>query len=130
MDPIFLTEEIVLEFHALALERFGGPSGVRDSGLLASALSMPSQQFGGEYLHGSISGMAAAYAYHIVRNHPFVDGNKRTGAIAAITFLHLNGYRCNASNQELEEAILAVAAGSLAKEELVGFFRQHLRSNA
>src|SRR6478672_12378043 len=87
----FLTIHNVLELHSEQIKLFGGADGVRDIHLLESALAQAEQIFGGEYLHPDLAAMAAAYLYHIVSNHPFVDGNKRTGLAAAIVFLDLNG---------------------------------------
>lgn len=83
----FLTVDEVLELHLEQIELFGGSAGARDLNLLESAVAQPSQQFGGEYLHEDVPAMAAAYLFHIVSNHPFIDGNKRTGTDAAIVFL-------------------------------------------
>jgi death-on-curing protein len=86
MEPIFLTLDEVLEIHEQQIELYGGSHGVRDMNLLESALGVPQATFGGEYLHPTVGAMAAAYLFHITQNHPFFDGNKRTGANAAITF--------------------------------------------
>jgi death-on-curing protein len=87
MEPVFLTLDEVLEIHTQQIELYGGSHGLRDPGALESAVAMPQSTFGGEYLHASIHMMAAAYLFHITQNHPFIDGNKRAGANAAITFL-------------------------------------------
>nr|MDD5699375.1 type II toxin-antitoxin system death-on-curing family toxin [Victivallaceae bacterium] len=92
MKPEFLSLAEVLEIHQDQLVRYGGEAGIRDLGLLKSAISMPSATYGGEFLHSDIYEMAAAYLFHIVQNHPFLDGNKRTGAVAMLVFLILNGY--------------------------------------
>lgn len=89
--PEFLDFEDVLELHTLQLARYGGAEGVRDQGLLESALAQPLATFDGEFVHADLFAMAAAYLFHIVRNHPFMDGNKRTGLLAALVFLDLNG---------------------------------------
>ena len=83
-EPTFLTEEQILHLHQLAIEKHGGSLGLRDSGLLKSALAMPESGFGGNYFHATIFEMAAAYLFHLVKNHPFVDGNKRIGLLAMI----------------------------------------------
>src|SRR6185295_695065 len=90
-EPEFLDVDDVLAIHDEALAAFGGSAGVRDAGLLASAAAMPTATFGGELLHEDLFAMAAAYAFHIAQNQPFVDGNKRTAILAAIVFLDLNG---------------------------------------
>ncbi|MBM4377524.1 MAG: type II toxin-antitoxin system death-on-curing family toxin [Deltaproteobacteria bacterium] len=87
----FLTFEDVLGGHALQIERFGGTHGLRDEALLESALAQPSSSFGGEYLHADLFEMAAAYLFHVVKNPPFVDGDKRVGLAAALVFLEVNG---------------------------------------
>jgi len=89
-DPVFLSLDEILEIHAEQVERYGGSSGLRDAAGLESAVATPQATFGGEFLHASIPAMAAAYLFHICQNHPFIDGNKRTAANAAITFLLMN----------------------------------------
>ena len=96
--------------------------------LLKSAIGMPSATFGGEYLHPTILEMAAAYLYHLVENHPFVDGNKLVGAMAALIFLDLNGYDFDASDAEFTDMVLKVAGGKMLKAEITLFFRQHTHS--
>src|SRR5690242_16295017 len=92
MEPLFLSLDEVLEIHQQQIERYGGSHGIRDTAGLESAIATPQTTFGGEFLYGSIPAMAAAYLFHISQNHPFIDGNKRVGANAAITFLLLNGW--------------------------------------
>ncbi|WP_292843596.1 type II toxin-antitoxin system death-on-curing family toxin [Nostoc sp. NMS8] len=87
----------VLNIHQRQIKRFGGTSGVRDEGLLDSALAQPQATFGGEFLHPTICEQAAAYLYHLAMNHPFLDGNKRTAFAVMLTFLNLNGYALNLS---------------------------------
>ena len=91
IEPRFLSIENVLQAHDFSIERTGGSPGVRDLGLLQSALMMPQQQFSGYFLHEGFAGKAAAYLYHIAANHPFIDGNKRTATLAALAFLDING---------------------------------------
>ena len=88
---VFLTLAEAVEIHFDQIKRYGGQCGIRDMGLLESSLAMPEAAFGGEFLHRSIFEMAAAYAFHICRNHPFVDGNKRTALACTLVFLELNG---------------------------------------
>ena len=88
--PNFVSKTMVLSIHARQIERFGGTPGVRDEGLLESALAQPQATFGGDFLHPTISEQAAAYLYHIAMNHPFIDGNKRTAFAVMDTFLRLN----------------------------------------
>ena len=113
----FLTREAVLAIHAAQLARFGGADGLRDEGLLDSALAQPAASFGDEYLHRGLHEMAAAYLFHIVTNHPFVDGNKRVGLIAALVFLEANGVE-TPTNHDLYAITMAVADSSLSKAEL------------
>ncbi|MEW6499353.1 MAG: type II toxin-antitoxin system death-on-curing family toxin, partial [Cyanobacteriota bacterium] len=90
--PRFIAKEMVLAIHARQLDKFGGTSGLRDAGLLDSALAQPQATFSGELLHPTIAEQAAAYLYHLAMNHPFVDGNKRTAFAVTDTFLRVNGY--------------------------------------
>jgi len=127
---LFLTQEEVLLAHERQIARYGGSTGLRDIGLLESALAMPQASFGGTYLHVDHYAMAAAYLFHIVSNHPFIDGNKRTGMVAALTFLDMNGYWFNEKADKnldaaLEELVLSVARGEMEKDEIAAFFRQH-----
>ena len=123
--PLFLTFEEALEIQRYQIDHFGGDPGLRDAALLRSALAVPAATFGGQFLHADIEEMAAAYLFHIAKDHPFVDGNKRTGAMAAIVFLELNGYDFSATNDELADAVLKTAGGEESKAELTVFFRKH-----
>lgn len=127
MAPIFLNLAEVLEIHSDQVERYGGDTGLRDLGLLQSALAMPAAGFGGRYLHSDLYAMAAAYLVHLVQNHPFVDGNKRTGAVAAIVFLSLNGVELEADEVQLEELVLSVAQGKVGKDAVAEFIRNNAR---
>lgn len=119
MKPIvFVTLEETLAAHAAQIAVFGGADGLRDLALLESALAQPQASFGGEYLHTDLHAMAAAYLFHLVSNHPFVDGNKRTGFVVAISFLRLNAISIDVPLPELYDLTLAVAAGQLSKEQL------------
>ena len=123
MLPVFFELDTVLEMHSRLIERFGGSHGVRDMGLLESAIAMPAAGFGDEYLHKDIYEMAAAYLFHIVQNHPFVDGNKRTGAAVAGFFLTTNGVKFHADQESFEKVVLAVAEGKMEKPEIAAFLR-------
>jgi death-on-curing protein len=125
MTPVFLGLDEVLEIHRDQIERYGGSSGVRDMGLLQSALAMPQAGSGGQYFHADLYEMAAAYLFHIVKNHPFVDGNKRVGAMAAFAFLKLNGITLKASEPAFEKVVLSVAEGTTDKAAIARFFRKH-----
>lgn len=121
----FLSVDDVLALHRNQLELYGGDAGIRDIGLLESAVAQPQASFGGEYLHQGIFAMAAAYMFHLVQNHPFVDGNKRAGAIAALVFLDINGVEINAPSGNLYELTMAVATGQTGKDKIAEFFRSH-----
>ena len=127
MQPLFLDIERVLRTHCSLIARYGGIAGVRDVALLHSAIAMPQASFGGEFLHQDLFEMAAAYLYHIVQNHAFLDGNKRTGAAAAIIFLAMNGVEIEADEDGLVELTLSVATGKTGKTEIAEFFRSHAR---
>ncbi len=119
----FLSIKDVLILHADQVELYGGKKGVRDAALLESAIAQPQAGFGGEYLHGDIYEMAAAYMFHIVQNHPFFDGNKRAGAISALVFLDLNGIEIEAPKGRLYDLTIFVATGQAGKVEIAEFFR-------
>ncbi len=121
----FLSTEDVLTLHAGQVDLYGGEHGVRDLGLLDSAVAQPRASFGGEYLHKDLFETAAAYLYHLVQNHPFLDGNKRTGAVAALVFLDLNGIEIDAPKGSLYDLAMAVATGQAGKAEIAEFFRAH-----
>lgn len=123
---IFLSVDDVLLLHADTIDVDGGLHGVRDHGLLDAAVAMPRQQFGGNYLHEDLTAMAAAYLFHLAQNHPFVDGNKRTAVMAALTFLHVNGSEQLPPPQVLEITTLQVAAGELSKDALTQWMRAQI----
>ena len=124
MTPEFLTVEDVIEIHALQLERFGGAAGVRDQGLLESAVAQPQMTFGGEFVHADLFAMAAAYFFHLVRNHAFVDGNKRVGLLAALVFLDINGIPVEHDSETLYQLTMAVAEGRADKEDVARVLRR------
>ncbi|MEG4807016.1 type II toxin-antitoxin system death-on-curing family toxin [Microcoleus sp. F8-D1] len=113
---------MVLSIHARQIERFGGTLGVRDEGLLESALAQPQATFGGHILHPTISEQAAAYLYHTAMNHPFIDGNKRTAFAVTDTFLRLNGCTLNLTDDRVYDLVMRVARGTMTKEELATEF--------
>ena len=127
MPPIFLSLQEILRIHRDQIARYGGHPGIRDLGLLQSALGMPGARFEGHYLHTDLFEMAAAYLFHIVRNHPFVDGNKRVGAVAAVVFLALNGVEVDAGEREFEAMVRAVAEGEADKKLVAEFLRRNAR---
>ena len=122
---VFLTLDDILESHHNQIGTYGGSHGIRDIGLLESAIAQPEASFGGQYLHADIFEMAAAYLYHLVMNHPFVDGNKRVGLEAALIFLEINNENLKASDQELVDLVLKTTAGQVGKREIAEFFRSH-----
>jgi death-on-curing protein len=123
MTPVFLSLDHVLRAHRSLIENYGGEEGLRDAGLLHSAIAMPMAAYGGELLHTDIFEMAAAYLFHITQNHPFLDGNKRTGAACAVIFLAMNGVEIDADEDGLADITLRVATGEAGKSEIAAFFR-------
>jgi len=117
----FLGLEEVLALHADQIERYGGSAGVRDLGLLESAVAAPESSFGGGYLHGSLPEMAAAYLFHLAQNHAFVDGNKRVAAAAMIMFVYLNDHDLECDEDELVDLTLGVATGTKTKADVAVF---------
>lgn len=128
MQPNFLRIEDALRIHQDQIELYGGSPDLRDPGLLISAVETPRATFGGQFLHGDLFEIAAAYLFHIVQNHPFVDGNKRTGAVAALVFLEFNGIETDIEDDALVDHLLAVAQGQIAKPEVATFLRKHAMS--
>jgi death-on-curing protein len=124
-EPLFLTFAEIIEIHDYQISHFGGSDGLRSAEMLKSAIGMPSSTFSGEYLHPTIPEMAAAYLFHLVENHPFLDGNKRVGAMASLVFLDLNGYEFDATDEEFTDLVMRVASGKMLKSEVVLFFQQH-----
>ncbi len=122
-DWVWVLPAVAEAAHAEQLAEHGGGEGVRDAGLMASALARPQNLVA--YGDPDAPALAAAYAYGIARNHPFVDGNKRTAAVVSETFLTLNGYELTASDAEVVVAFVALAAGELTEAELADWFLQH-----
>ena len=121
----FLGLDDVLEIHQDQIEHYGGSLGIRDMGLLQSALAMPAAGFGDHYLHKDLFEMAAAYLFHITQNHPFIDGNKRTGAVAAVVFLAMNDIEFDADEDEFESLVRSVATGQSDKAAAAAFFKNN-----
>ena len=115
LEPIFLDVEDVIAIHEEQLLAIGGGSGLRDRGLLESAVAQPQATFGGEFVHADLVEMAGAYLFHLVGNHAFVDGNKRVGLLAAVVFLDLNGLSLDRPSDALYELTLGIAEGRLDK---------------
>ena len=124
----YLAVDEVVELHRLMLAQFGGAAGIRDASALDSAVAQPRMTFGGQELYPTLAEKAAAMAFSLVRNHPFVDGNKRVGHAAMETFLVLNGHELSASTDVQEALILRLAAGELSREELANWIRTNLVS--
>jgi death on curing protein len=126
MEIVWLNTELVTAMHLRQLSEHGGGTGLRDGGLLESALNRPMNKTA--YGSPDVAELAAAYAYGIARNHPFVDGNKRTALVSSFTFLYLNGYRVDTSQAENVQVFLALADGSFSEEELTDWFRKNVKA--
>jgi death on curing protein len=127
-DWIWVTLDVAMAAHAEQIAEHGGAEGVRDKTLLESAMARPQNL--AAYGAPDAVALAASYAYGIARNHPFVDGNKRTAAVVSETFLVLNGYELTASDAELVVAFVDLAAGELSEEELNAWFREFVQKRA
>jgi death on curing protein len=123
-DCFHLSVEIVREIHAEAIKTFGGLNGIRDEALLASAVFAPQSSFGGKSPYTDLIDVAAAYLFYLCRNHPFVDGNKRTAMGAAIVFLRLNGMETAPDSEKWERLLLDVAAGKLDRDQTTQYLRK------
>ena len=117
-EPIWIRQDVALAIHRRQLAEHGGAEGVLDAGLLASALARPRQP--------DLATLASAYAFGIIRNHPFVDGNKRTAFVVCRTFLYLNGHDLAATREEKYMTFLSLAQGALSEDELITWMREHL----
>jgi len=124
---VFLSVEAVFEIHRRVIKEFGGDMGLRDRGLLESAVAMPQSTFGGKDLHSSLSEKAAAYHFHLCANHPFVDENKRVAVAAAEVFLLINGLELKANDSEIEAITMGVASGEVSKGQVIKFFRKYVK---
>jgi death-on-curing protein len=127
-NVVWVREDVVLAVHLRQLAEHGGGEGIRDEGLLQSALARPQNLLAYGSPPPDLAGLAAAYAYGIARNHPFVDGNKRTALIVSRLFLLLNGMDLVATQEEKYSTFLALAAGELSEEDLANWVRAHLDS--
>ena len=124
IEPLFLSVKEVLNIHDLQIEEYGGIRGIRDNNLLESAVMMPQASFGGEYLHNDLFEMAAAYAFHIAENQPFLDGNKRTALVAALVFLDINGFEILDTKMRLYDAMIAIANKQMNKYDLAELLKE------
>ena len=125
LEPKFLTFDQVLALQKMHIEEFGGLHGVKDEGLLASALAQVESGFGNEYFHKDLYEMAAAYLFHLVNNHAFTDGNKRIAAMTAVVFLEINGLNVVADEDEFEKLVMDAAQSLKTKEQIADFFRKN-----
>ncbi len=127
MDDIrFVSKRQALQIHRRQLERFGGRDGLRDEGLLESALAVPMAKFADQYAHEDLAAMAGAYLFHLARNHPCIDGNKRVALGVMLFFLQINGFRCTADHDRLYDAVIGVASGQLDKTQTAEFIRNNM----
>lgn len=124
---IRLTEQQVLSVHKMMIKATGGLDGVRDTGLLQSALSAPFQAFEGEEVYPSLLSKAAAICRSVISNHPFVDGNKRTGIHVMLIFLEVNGIQPDYTQEELVDLGLGIASGNLAVNDILNWLTEHCK---
>jgi len=127
-EPVWLSTELIIAIHDEQLEEFGGPSGLRDRGLLESAVARPLNQYA--YGNEDLAALSAAYAFGLVRNHPFIDGNKRTGLLAIVTFLGVIGIDFEAPEAETAVTMLALAAGEINEDELAHWIGEKIAAAA
>ena len=121
----YIPEELVLTIHADLLQRYGGQPGLRDRGLLESALAQPRMTFGGKEVHKTLFEKAAAYGYHVCKNHPFIDGNKRVAFVLMDVFLQKNGREITAAEDEAYLMMMSLASGKLSKVQLASWLKEH-----
>ncbi|MBP7562079.1 MAG: type II toxin-antitoxin system death-on-curing family toxin [Armatimonadetes bacterium] len=125
--PRLLSVKQVIAIHDSQVSRYGGLQGIRDRGLLESAVSAAASGSAEGYFHSFPCGMAAAYAYHISQDQPFLDGNKRTALAAALAFLHVKGFEFPvAAGPLLEQLLIGAAGGSATKQDIEGLLRRHV----
>jgi death on curing protein len=125
MATRFIPAELVLTIHADLLQRYGGQPGLRDSGLLESALAQPRMTAGGKEIHKALFEKAAAYGFHVCNNHPFIDGNKRVAFVLMDIFLQKNGWEIISSEEEAYTVMISLASGKLSKAQLVSWLKDH-----
>ncbi len=118
----FISIEVTIKIHEILIESYGGLKGIRDYGLLLSALEMPKASFDGKDLHPTLFDKAAAYLYHTAKNHPFIDGNKRTAAALALTFLEMNKAKFKINMRDYEALVVGTAEGFVSKQQISHFF--------
>ena len=121
----FLPEELVLIIHSDLLQRYGGKAGLRDIALLQSALAQPKATFGRKFVHKSVFDKAAAYGFHLCRNHPFIDGNKRVAFVLMDLFLQRNGWEIVASEEDAYLLMIDLSSGNVSRTELSSWLKNH-----
>jgi len=121
----FVPKEVVLTIHADLLQRYGGRPGLRDPGLLESALAQPMISFGGKYANKTLFDKAAAYGFHVCKNHPFIDGNKRVAFVLMDVFLQENGWQITADEEEAYATMMGLASGQITKAQLSLWLKKH-----
>ena len=122
----FLPKHIIIYFHQQIISLYGGTLGLRDEGLLDSALEQPRAMFDGSYLHDSLVKMAAAYGFHICNNHPCIDGNKRVALVAMDAFLQKNGFEISSSEKDIYEIMMNLASGIITKADLTDWLEANI----
>jgi len=121
----FIPKEVALTIHADLLQRYGGKPGLRDPGLLESALAQPKITVGGKFAHKTLFEKAAAYGFHVCKNHAFIDGNKRVALVLMDIFLQQNGWDIIVGEEETYAVIMALASGRLTKSQLATWLKEH-----
>ena len=121
----FLPEELVLIIHSDLLQRYGGKAGIRDIALLQSALAQPKATLGRRFVHKSVFEKAAAYGFHVCRNHPFIDGNKRVAFVLMDLFLQRNGWEIVANEEDAYSMMIGLSSGRVSKVELSSWLKNH-----
>jgi death on curing protein len=125
MPGKYIPEDLVLTIHADLLQRYGGEPGLRDRGLLESALAQPRMTFGGKDVHKTVFDKAAAYGFHICNNHPFLDGNKRVALVLMDLFLQKNGWEIVSSEEDVYSMMMSLATGKLSKPKLSSWLKEN-----
>jgi len=124
-DSVFLDLDEIMEIHQHSIQTYGGDHGIRDRGALESAIHQPKASFGGKLLHDTLWTQAAAYLFHLVKNHPFVDGNKRVGTASALIFLMMNGITVETDEDDLSAFVMGVVDGRHDKAAIADYLRLH-----
>jgi death-on-curing protein len=123
MRIYFIPKDVVLTIHTDLLQRYGGEFGIRDVGLLDSTLAQPQMDFGGRYVHKTLFDKAAAYGFHVCKNHPFIDGNKRIAFVLMDIFLQKNGWEITAPEEEAYTMMMDLASGKMSKVQLSSWLK-------